>query len=315
MSLGPLPLHSGTQNRVSMNEQAPHNPQLPQISVIIPHYNDFAQLDSCIDSLRHQTYPRECFEIVVADNNSVGGVEAVKQVAPDVRVIPAPEQGAGPARNAGTSVAGGTYLAFIDSDCIAHSDWLHEGLEALKQFDYVGGQVITTVRDRHSPSPTEAFEAVFAFNFKKYIERDKFTGSGNLFVPKLIFEKVGGFRPRVSEDVEWCHRANAMGFRLGYAEKAIVYHPARRTWSDLVKRWDRVMLEDIHLAIEQPSWQLRWLAHAALVIASPLAHWLPIMRSTRLVGPRAKARGLAALFGIRIYRGYRMISLLLRRPK
>jgi GT2 family glycosyltransferase len=261
-------------------------------SVVIPHYNDFENLERCLESLRRQTVPREQFEIIVADNNSSGGVAAVKRIAPDIITVPAPEQGAGPARNAGAAAAHGVHLAFIDSDCIAHQDWLREGIAALEGFDYVGGQVITTITSARYPTQAEAFEAVFAFNFKKYIEKDRFSGSGNLFVPCAIFSQVGGFRARVSEDMEWCRRANAMGFTLGYAERAIVHHPARRDWADLTRRWDRFMLEDIHLAMERPGWQLRWITHAGIVALSPFGHWLQVVR----------------------YRSYRMIYVLIYPP-
>jgi GT2 family glycosyltransferase len=284
------------------------------VSVIIPHYNDLEQLVHCLESLRRQTIPSEQFEIIVADNNSIGGVAAVNQIASDIIVVPAPEQGAGPARNAGAAVARGRYLAFIDSDCIAREDWLQEGIAALQQSDYVGGQVITCISSAEDPTMAEAFEAVFAFNFKKYIEKDHFSGSGNLFVPREIFERVEGFRARVSEDMEWCRRANAIGLVLGYAERAIVYHPARRIWSDLTKRWDRFMVEDIRLAMEQPGWRRRWVTHAVIVALSPFAHWLQVVRSRRLSGLRAKFRGLHGLFKIRSYRSYRMICLLMHQP-
>jgi GT2 family glycosyltransferase len=286
----------------------------PDVSVVVPHYNDFENLRRCVQSLHRQSLPAERFEVIVADNNSPGGLAAVECFSGGAVVVAAPEQGAGPARNAGAAVARGNYLAFIDSDCVADKDWLRQGIAALEQFDYAGGQVITTIAAPGRLTRAEAFEAVFAFNFKKYIEKDKFSGSGNLFVPRAVFEQVGGFRARVSEDVEWCHRANSMGFRLGYAERAIVYHPARRRWSDLTRRWDRVMLEDIRLAMEQPGWRRRWLAHAAIVAASPLGHWLRVVSNRRLVGLRAKYTGLQGLLGIRAYRSYRMIRLLVHPP-
>ena len=284
------------------------------MSVVIPHYNDFEQLVRCLESLRRQTLPRERFEVIVADNNSAGGVAAVERIAPDIIAVPAPEQGAGPARNAGAAVARGVHLAFIDSDCIADQNWLREGIAALERFDYVGGQVVTTITSAECPTPAEAFEAVFAFNFKKYIEKDHFSGSGNLFVPRAIFDQVGGFRARISEDMDWCWRANAIGFTLGYAERAIVYHPARRDWSDLTRRWDRFMVEDIRLAMERPGWELRWITHAAIVAMSPFGHWLQVVRSRRLVGLHAKCRGLLGLLRIRGYRAYRMIYFLICQP-
>jgi GT2 family glycosyltransferase len=287
-------------------------PSSPLISVVIPHYNDLDHLAQSLEALHQQTFPREHFEIIVADNNSRGGVTAVKRIAPDIIVVSAPEQGAGPARNAGAALARGTYLAFIDSDCIADQDWLREGVAALERYDYVGGQVVTDIGDPSHITSAEAYEAVFAFNFKKYIERDKFSGSGNLFVPKTIFERVGSFRAGVSEDMDWCRRANAMGFRLGYAERAIVHHAARRGWADLKRKWDRVMAERLRLAAGRPGWRLRWMAYAAQVALSPFVHWIAVLRSPRLPTLRAKWYGLIGLFRIRAYRAYRMMCHLVR---
>jgi glycosyltransferase involved in cell wall biosynthesis len=50
---------------------------IPFVSVIVPHYNDLENLATCVAQLRRQAWPRERCEIVVADNNSAGGVEAV----------------------------------------------------------------------------------------------------------------------------------------------------------------------------------------------------------------------------------------------
>ena len=287
-------------------------PGLPLVSVIVPHYNDLANLACCLEHLRRQTWPAECREIIVADNNSPGGVAAIERLDPDVRVVPATEQGAGPARNAAVAVAGGEVLAFIDSDCFAAPGWLKEGVAALARFDYAGGRVEVAVPDPRRPTPAEAYETVFAFDFKKYIEQKRFAGTGNLFVPRAIFDRVGGFRVGLSEDIDWCRRANALGYRLGYAEKALVRHPARRRWGDLTLRWDRVIGEMLALGRERPGWHWRWAVYALAVAGSPLPHALRILRSSRLGSPRSKIAGLVGLFGIRWYRAYRMLACLWR---
>ena len=42
-------------------------------------------------------------------------------------VVPAPVQGAGPARNAGVAAAMAPVIALIDSDCVPEPDWIAEG--------------------------------------------------------------------------------------------------------------------------------------------------------------------------------------------
>jgi GT2 family glycosyltransferase len=287
---------------------------IPFVSVIVPHYNDLENLARCVAQLRRQAWPRERCEIVVADNNSAGGVEAVRRLDRDLRVVPAPLQGAGPARNEAAAVARGEIFAFIDSDCAAEPGWLAAGIAALRRFDYVGGHVVTTLSGYAPVTAAEAYEAVFAFNFKKYIEQDGFSGTGNLFVPRAVFAAVGGFRPGVSEDIDWCRRANALGYRLGYAEDAIVSHAARREWAALTRKWDRVVAERYQLARERAGWRWGWLGYAAQVAASPLPHSWRVLRSRNLPSVRAKLMALIGLFGIRLYRAGRMMMYLAKAP-
>src|SRR6185312_15280782 len=137
----------------------------PRLSVIVPHYNDLQGLARCLDCLDQQTLPREQFEIVVADNNSPQGREAVAAVIGDrATLVVVTEKGAGPARNGGVAASRGDILAFTDSDCLPEPEWLVSGLEGLKSYDFVGGRVRVSVPDPDRMTGAEAFERVFAFN-------------------------------------------------------------------------------------------------------------------------------------------------------
>lgn len=278
---------------------------------MIPHYNDLDNLVLCLESLRRQHWPSGRFEIVVADNNSTGGVAAVAAVARGARVIHAAEQGAGPARNAGAAAARGDVFAFLDADAVAEPNWLSAGVAALDRFDYAGGRVVVTTRPAAAMSPSEAYEAVFAYDFRKYVEQEHYSGTGNLFVPREVFERVGGFRTGVAEDMDWCWRANALGYRIGYAEDAVVHIAARQRWAELKAKFDRMEREHLLLYRGRPGWQAHWLWHAAMVAGSPFVHWLRVVRSPRLGGMRAKLLGIVGLAMIRYYRVYRMLALLL----
>src|SRR5271157_6480429 len=78
------------------------------VSIILPHYNDLENLKICLSLLERQTFPRSRFEIVVAENNSACGMDAVvRACGPGVKVIHAATQGAAEARNAGIRAARG----------------------------------------------------------------------------------------------------------------------------------------------------------------------------------------------------------------
>lgn len=275
----------------------------PRVSVVVPHFNDLANLDICLAALAKQTLPAHQFEIIVADNGSPCGAEAVQSViAGRAQLVSVHERGAGPARNGGAAAARGELFAFTDSDCVPAPDWLAEGLAALSNYDFVGGRVDVSVFDEGHVTPTEAFEKVFAFDFETYINRKGFTGSGNLFVPRTVFEAVGGFGTAVSEDVDWSRRATAKGYRLGYAPGAVVTHPARRSWTELRHKWVRINRETYALQTRSPGGRWRWLGRSMLLPASAFAHAPKVLRSLKLNGFRERSGAIAVLFLSRAWR-------------
>src|SRR5579871_4583516 len=143
----------------------------PKISVIIPHYNDLKSLDRCLQALDQQSFPKSDFEIIIGDNNSPEGEDAVaRTIAGRGRLVVIRERGPGPARNGAVAAATGEILAFTDCDCSPHPDWLAAGLRALQTFDFVGGRMRVVVGDEANVTPVEAFERVFAFRNDKYVE-------------------------------------------------------------------------------------------------------------------------------------------------
>ena len=287
----------------------------PKVSVIVPHYRDLHGLALCLAALDRQTYPRGDFEIVVGDNNSPEGEAAVAAVIDGrARLVVIREKGAGPARNGAAAVARGEILAFTDSDCVPEPTWLAEGLAALARHDFVGGRVRVLVDDMARMTPTEAFERVFAFDFKDYILNKGFTGSGNLFCARTLFEKVGGFRSVVSEDVEWSHRARGMGFTLGYAPAAVIGHPARRTWPELVVKWKKSNAEAYNLLIERPGGRLWWFLRSLALPASAVAHTPKVLASSELDTPSQRLAALSTLYRVRWWRFVDALRLLAGRP-
>jgi transposase len=139
---------------LAMNEESSHysatndGAPLPLVSVVIPHYNSLATLKNCVSLLDRQTFCRDRFEIIVADNNSSCGMDAVRGAAPAAKVIHANEQGAGPARNAGVAASKGSILAFIDSDCLPNFDWIEKGVAAIQAYDLSAATLSLPVRTR-----------------------------------------------------------------------------------------------------------------------------------------------------------------------
>ncbi len=272
----------------------------PDISVIIPHYNDPVRLRLCLgELLRNDTTD---VEIIVVDNASPTPIDDVIAEFPSMTFLMEAEKGAAPARNLGVKHSQGEILAFIDADCVPEPDWLSKVREVILRGDLVGGRV--SVFDETPPprSGAEAFEAVFAFNFKKYIEKQGFSGAGNLVTTRTTFEAVGPFKNGVSEDTEWTQRAVGKGFSLVYADDLRVGHPSRQNWPALREKWRRMTREGYALGGGSSSAKARWAVKALLMPVSIIAHLPKLLLSRELASFGERYRGAAVLVRLRLCR-------------
>jgi len=280
------------------------------VSVIVPHFQQLDQLENCLASLERQSFPRDRFEIIVADNETPGGIATIAANYPRIRFLVVSDRGAAPARNAAMAIARGRIITFTDADCQTAPTWLDEGVKGLEHADLVGGSIEVTVRDPENPSPVESFEKVFAFQQKDYVNRKGFAATANLFATRSAVEATGSFINGISEDVNWCHRAVALGFHLAFNDKAIIRHPARREWSELVRKWDRIINEHWNGAVD---WKRgapeSWIALAALTALSPFVHFMKVLLSVRLRGLNERAAAISVLMRIRWWRARRMLGL------
>lgn len=286
----------------------------PRVTVIVPHYQDLDNLTRCLDHLARQTYPTALFNIVVADNGSAIARDRLDKVTDGrATLVIESRKGAGLARNAAAAIASGEVFAFIDSDCLATPDWLRSGVAALHHAGFVGGDVTIADPQDRDLSGAEAFEKVFAFNMRSYARDKNFAGSGNLFVRRADFERVGGFKVGMSEDMEWSHRAAANGLKLAFEERALVTHPPRRNWAELTLKWKRVSEELYAIACSRSHGRLVWFARSVAMPLSAIAH-LPRMLTHKDLTIGGRLRGAGVLIAIRLWRMVYGLKLMMKAP-
>ena len=289
-----------------MPDRSPSSPgpeaERTPVAILIPHYNDVSRLLRCLDALLPQL--QEGDELVVIDNGSDVSLAPVLEQFPGLRIVVETAKGAAHARNRGVAETCAPLLMFIDSDCIPATDWLAIGRTTLKRHhaDLVGGRV--TVFDESPPprSGAEAFETVFAFDFQSYIETKGFSGSGNLVTRRDVFAATGPFIHGLSEDLDWCHRATAQGYRLAYDDALRVAHPTRTNWSALARKWQRTTEEAFGINGTGIVARLRWGARALAMPASVLVHAPRVLRHPELQGGQERVRALFTLARLRLAR-------------
>lgn len=288
--------------------------QAPRVSVIIPHLNTPDLLARCIASVRAQKLDHGDAEIIVVDNGSTVDMTAFHAAHPDTMYLVEPQPGPGPARNLGIAAARGKTVAFIDADCRATAGWLQAAVEAVEAGagrGLFGGDIRIDFSDPANPTAIEAYEAVFGFRQRLYIEIKHFSVTANLAMAPAVHAAVGPFGGiDISEDLDWGQRAEAAGYEVRFCPQMLVLHPARQDFAALCAKWRRLIRHDWNARCRRgrPVW--RWRVRAiALVVAVPVEAWRFVF-SDRISGLGNCWRGTVVLARIRWFRAGEMLRII-----
>jgi glycosyltransferase involved in cell wall biosynthesis len=116
------------------------HPEKPEVSIIIPAYDEEKYIGVCLKSLAEQTHP--AYEVIVVDDGSTDRtVEIVQQfVAKDNRfkLLQQNHQGPGEARNLAARQAQGNILLFCDADMAFAPDYTEKLIAPILRGDCLG---------------------------------------------------------------------------------------------------------------------------------------------------------------------------------
>ncbi len=194
------------------------------VSVVITVRNEAHHIDQLLESLLVQEAP---FEVVLVDSESRDGtLETAQAFAarhPDILRVFERSGSRGVGRNVGVKEARGEFVAFIDGDCFADSQWLKRLRERLAGSAVVAGRTVVVGKHRYGQlERVELLQKGFDVTFP----------SCNLAYRRELFVRLGGFDTRfiTAEDIDLNMRAVQTGASIVYQPEAIVYHHMRSTF-------------------------------------------------------------------------------------
>ncbi|MBE5875471.1 MAG: glycosyltransferase [Lachnospiraceae bacterium] len=225
------------------------------ISVIVPVYNMEKYLDRCMKSVLEQTYRN--LEIILVDD---GSTDASPQMCDEyamkdnrVKVVHKQNGGLSDARNAGLTIATGTYIGYVDSD-----DWIESDMYECMYSACVENQAEVAVCRYASVYPDRTVKAgtgnIYVFNKEelvdKYISDDDEIIIYNSVWSKLFHRSIveGELFPvgHNSEDIMYTTRSFCKAARGVYIDRCLYHYVQDREGSIMnTNRTERMFRDEI----------------------------------------------------------------------
>jgi len=203
--------------------------QTPTVSVVIPAYKRPDLVREAVRSAIAQDLPPDRFEVIVVDSspddaNEVLVRELQSEAPCALSVYRREPEGPGPSRSLGAESARGEFIAFLDSDCQASSQWLREALAVFE--DDVG-----FVQGRTRPNPDQRLRVLSHY---VHIETEShFYETCNIVYRRIALEEAGRFPRDMTANAEWptggedtlvAWKVKRSGWQTRFAGKALVHH-------------------------------------------------------------------------------------------
>lgn len=202
-------------------------------SIIIPTFNRPDALFTCLEHVARLGYPTSGFEVIVVDDGSdfcLDGVVKVWKNRLNLTVLRQENSGPATARNTGARHARGTYLAFVDDDCMPDKTWLTRLEARLKKNPdaLVGGKTVNTLTSNLFAQASQQIVTFLYGYFQTCQSIMPFFTANNMVVPARKFRDMGGFNTTfpmaAAEDREFCSHWLFSGGAMAYEPEAVMGH-------------------------------------------------------------------------------------------
>jgi GT2 family glycosyltransferase len=215
---------------------------MPEISIVLPAYNEGVRLRQTIEALRDTV--KVNYQVIVVNDSSRDSCCEGLDFGNLVLVNLPKRQGVAHARNLGAEQATAPVLIAMDAHCVPQAGWLEKMLAELPE----AGIVAPQIRSMASPSAN-----TFGLTIRdrelgvEWLQRRgdqpyavPLAGCACLMMRREFFEAIGRFdamRCYGMEDVEICLRCWLLGYSVRMVPEAVVGHwfkkePFQAGWHD-----------------------------------------------------------------------------------
>lgn len=214
----------------------------PEVSVVIPAYNEATYIDRLLDALVMQNFKN--FEVIVSDAQSRDGTKEVVgsfMDTLDIKFVESPPKGPAHGRNQGAKYARGDWLLFLDADDdINDRDFIKSLIEVADRNGWATATGHMTTRKGHHYAVLYYYQRLLS-----HTKRPVASGYCILTKSKL-FAEYGGFNENIQfgEDYEYVTKTAKHGF--GIVGSAYYFVDPRRNQAEGLGLMWRGALNEIY---------------------------------------------------------------------
>ena len=252
--------------------------QGPQVSIVMPAYRSERTVGETLDSISAQTW-RDAEVIVVDSSPDERTADEVRRF-PDVMLLRSGVQlTPHAARNRGVAASRGSLLVFTDPDILMPPDWL---VRLVAAHDEAGGIIVGAIAC-HGRRYLD--NAIHICKFSRFLSGGRprpidVGPTGNLLVPRAVFDAVGPFPDGWIGDVAFSRAARSAGVELRFEPAATVaHHHVHTLGSFLRERFERGALFG--------AMRVGWLGHSRAKVLGFLAASVLPLRLARILAMTA----------------------------
>ncbi len=165
----------------------------PLVSVVITTKNEETNIENCLKSIYAQNYPKECFEVIVVDNQSSDRTKEIAQKFTPLVFDKGSERSE--QRNFGIfSIAQGEYSLFLDADMILAPNLIQGCVQQIQKSKNIALHIPEIILGKSFWSQVRRFERKF------------YNGTvvdGARFFRVEEFKAIGGFDETLSGPEDW----------------------------------------------------------------------------------------------------------------
>lgn len=237
------------RHRKEYNKPVKRTDWTPQVSIVMPAYNEERYIVTSLRSILDTDYPREKLDIIVVDDGSTDNTYRVAKAfeGPGIRVFTKKNGGKGAALNFGLAKAKGELVATMDADSYLTKGTIRELVPHFHDPEVMA--VSPAVKIRPSDSWLKEFQRVeylmilFSRKLLSFIDAVPVTPGPCSMFRASVFKEVGGFdEHNLVEDQEIALRIQSHNYKIHSSMTADVYTEPPDNMGDLIKqrvRWQR----------------------------------------------------------------------------